>query len=814
MDNSIISLFRQSIRRFIRERGFTFTALLTLALCIGTNIAIFAIIDAVLVRSLPFQKSDRLVIVNNSYPGAGAERSSASFANYWDRRDSIDAFSYVSLYRQGSVTIGKPGSPQRVSTASASPEFFEMLGENLAKGTPFTDENMIWDNWLVAIITDGFWKSEFNSDPDVIGKTFIADAQAVMVIGRLNPGFDFLNNNAVYYSPAANSLEAKQADSRHNNNFQMIARLKDGVSVENAQSQIDAFNVIQLEDDPYKDILINAKYHTIVEPFRDSLVRDFKPMLLILQGGVLFLLLIGGVNLVNLLLIRASGRSKELAICQALGAARKHIAREVLLETTLLTVMGGLLGLVVGYFGIQLLKTIGAQELPLGANIILDIRVAGIALLGTLVLGIILSIPILWFNLHDHIAPILHSVTRGGTAGKAAQTVRHVFIVFQIALAFLLLAGSAMLSLSLKKVLEVPTGFQPTHVLTGSISIPWQNYQEDEEVINFMTRLNNELKTIPGIKEIGTTSGLPFGGNINNNAVVVEGFEMAPGDSIRTHFTSGNQGNVWQALGIPLIQGRYLTAADNEGEAKVCLVDQDLADYYFADINPIGRRLCNGPVFEEDNAATIVGVVGSVKQFDLTNTNKQGAIYFTQKDYNSRYVHLAVRTNMDPTAMAPTLRNAILKLDPELPLEDLQTMEERIDNSLTAKKSPALLAGIFATVALLLASIGTYGVLSYAVAQRNREIGVRMALGAQPEQIRNQFLGLGLKLLGLGTALGLVFIFFAGRAMQTILFDMPTFHPTIVISTTLVMALVTLASCLIPALRAASVSPMKSLASE
>ncbi len=814
MGTSFVTLLNQASRRFVRERGFTLTALLTLALCIAANIAIFAIVDAVLLRALPYDDSDDLVVIYNAYPGAGTDRGGASFTNYWDRREGVDAFSHVSLYQQGSGILGKEGSPVRIPRDRVSPEFFDMMGIAIEEGRTFTDDMMYYDNWLNAVITDTFWKEEFNSDPNVIGKTFMLDSQSVQVIGRLAPGFTMPHRQPKLFMPAASGRDENNPQSRHNGNFQMLGRLAKGTTLENAQSQMDAFNQVQLEDDPYKDLVIGARFHTTVANYHEDLVRDFKPILILLQAGVLFLLLIGAVNLINLLLIRASNRSKELAVCQALGAGRRHIASEVIAETVLLTFVGGLLGLILGYFGITLLTQFGTDQLPLGSTISLGYRVALVSLGGSVLLGVLLAIPILWFNLHNHLAPILQSVTRGGTASKAAQKVRHGFIIFQIGIAFVLLSCSAMMGISLKKLMDVQPGFQPDNVLTGTISMPWQNYQEQEQVEAFVYRLVDKLKTLPGVKYAGTTSGLPMGGNLSKNAMAIEGHEIAAGESIRTHYSSGNCGDYWQALGIPLIQGRLLNDADRQGDARVCVVDQDFVDYYWPDVNPIGRRVSNGPELKEEDMCTVVGVVGSVKFRDLTENNKHGAAYFPQKDYNSRNLFIVLRTEMDPTAMAATLRSTMLELDPSMPVEEIKTMGGLIDETLSSQKSPTLLAGIFAVVALLLAAIGTYGVLSYAVAQRGREIGVRMALGAQPEHIRNQFFALGMKLLTAGIMLGLVGSFFAGRAMQTILFDMPSFHAPSAIGTTIIMGTVTLISCLMPAMRAAGVSPMKSLTNE
>lgn len=801
----------QTLRRLTRERGFTFTVLLTLALCIGANVAIFAVVDAILVRPLPYPGADRLITTINSYPGAGADRSGASLPNYYDRRVAIKAFASTAIHQGGSAIVGEAGSPNRVQRDRVSPEFFSTLGVPLVMGRTFTEEEMFYKDSGVAILTDAFWRGNFNADPRVLGRKFQVDGLPVTVIGVLPPGFRYLSSRAQFFVPAASNLEDRGVNRRHSNNFQLIARLAPGATLADAQAQIDALNAQQLKEDPYAELLKGARFHTNVYFLHADHVRDVRPILLLLQGGALFLLLIGGVNLVNLLLIRASGRAKELAVRQALGASRRHIAREVMLETVLLSVGGGVLGLAGGAGGIRLLSVLGTGQLPLGATIVFDGRVAAVALAVSLVVGIALALPIVWFNLHAKLAPVLQAESRGGTVSRAAQRVRHGFIIAQVALAFVLLTGAGLLGLSLQRLLATTPGFRAQHVLTGQIDLPWKKYPETGPRLAFLERLLAELRAQPGVSAVGLASGLPFTGSSSNNATAIEGVKLAPGESIRTHYTSTAVGDYWQALGIPLIEGRFLEDADNHREQRVCVVDQDLARRDWPGQSALGRRLASDPEFTEKNATTIVGVVGSVKQNDLADTEGLGAIYFPYQNYADSSVSIIVRTPLAPEALAPMLRKVVLQLDPALPVDDLKAMQTRIDDSLVARRSPAVLAGIFAGVALLLAAIGTYGVLAYAVSQRRREIGVRMALGALPQQVLAQFLGLGLKLLLAGIALGGLGAWALGRAMQSLLFGVGTVHAGVLAATAAVLLLVVLAATLLPSYRASQVSPIEAL---
>jgi predicted permease len=807
----MLSSLRHTFRSLAKSPGFAATALATLAICLGANLTIFAVVDAILVRSLPFPHPERLVAVFNSYPGAGVERASASIPNYYDRRSTIKAFASLSIYQDGSIIVGGAGSPTRVPMARVSPEFFSTLGMPLARGRVFTDDQLKYGTDEVAVLTDGFWRSHFSADPNVLGRTFLNDGITITIIGVLPQGFRFLSSAAEFYRPSAHAPEDRQPQSRHNNSWNMIAQLAPGATLADAQAQIDAFNVHQTADDPLAQVIKGSGFHTIVNSLHEDHVHTIKPTLMLLQSGVLFLLLIGSVNLVNLLLIRASGRTKELAIRQALGAGRRHIAAGVVVETTLLTVGGGLLGLLVGSLGIKLLGSLGATQLPLGTSIVFDARLAVVSLAAALVVGLGLAAPIIWFSLHARLASSLQTETRGGTTSRAAQRLRHCFIIAQVALAFVLLSGAGLLGLSLKRVLATPAGFNPDNLLTGQIALPWKNYKDDASHRAFVERLLPALRALPGVTRVAINTGLPFTPINNDSVITVEGYAPKPGDSIRAHYLSAVTSDYWPMMKIPLLRGRLLEDADEHRPERVCVVDQAFADRYWPGADPIGRQLARDVTVNKDNATTVVGVVASVKQSELAETAGHGAVYFPYSAFNSSYFSLLVRTQLPPASLAPTVQKAILQLDPELPIDDLKPMRVRIDDSLIARRSPAVLAGIFAAVALLLAAIGTYGVLAYAVSQRRREIGVRMALGALPQQILALFLGLGAKLVVAGLALGVLLAWVAGRAMQTVLFGVGTWNLGVLAATAGVMLAVVFFAMFLPARRAARVSPIDAL---
>ena len=805
---------RFAFRQLYKAPGFTVTALATVAICLGANLAIFGIINSILLRPLPFPQSDRLVTIFNTYPKAGVENDGSSLTNYYERRGNIPAFSSLSIFRDGSEVVGETGAAEQTEIMRVSPDFFATLGVNLAMGRTFTEDEAEIAKGKgagVAIVTDAYWRQRLNSDPNVLGRDIRVNTMPRKIVGVLPPDFRFLSSEARLFLPIRSRLEERTPQQRHSGGggTHMIARLKPGATMAEAQSQIDAHNAAVEEDNPEAKMMTEAGFRSLVRPLHAEHVRSIRPTLLLMQAGVFFLLLIGAVNLVNLLLIRASGRAKEMAIRRSMGASRAHVVRQVMIETVLLTFVGGLLGLVVGAWGIRLLEVLGADRLPLGAHIAFDGWLALIGLAGAVVLGIGIAVPIAWFNLSSHLAHALQSESRTGTVTRAAQRLRHGFIVAQIALAFVLLAGAALLGLSLKKVMAVSPGFRADHVLTGEVTVPFSY-----NALPFLDRLLEAIGQQPGVGAAGAITNVPLSGETGKSAVTPKGYVPPSGESLQGHYLYQVTGDYFTALGIPLREGRFLTSADSHRADRVCMVDEDFARRYWPNGGALGQRVFQGSDSDDAKLFTIVGVVGAVKQAELTEPQGQGAVYLPFMDSDGINIFVVTRTSQRPEAFAETLRKLVRATNPDLAIDNLRTMDTRITDSLIARRSPALLAGIFAGVALLLAAIGTYGVLSYAVAQRTREIGIRMALGAQRAQIGTQFLSLGLRLLVAGTILGLLGAWLAGKVMQSVLFGVPTLHLATLFGTALVMSTVSLVACLIPARRATKVDPVIALRAE
>ncbi len=806
---------RYAARLLRKTPGFTATALTTLALCLGANLTLFAVVDAVLLRPLPFPDSGRLVSVYNTYPKAGVPNDGCSLPNYYERRGQIPAFSGLAVYRDATAVVGETGTTEQVPVTRVSPDFFSTLGLGPAIGRVFTEMETLEGKNSAAILTDGYWRQRLGADPGVIGRSIRVNAIPRTIVGILPPRFSFLSSQTQIYLPLASSPEERAPQQRHSGTAHMIARLASGATLAEAQAQIDARNAAVEVNGPEARMMADAGFRSLVVPLRADHVAAVRPTLLLVQAGALFLLLIGGVNLVNLLLIRASGRVKELAVRQALGASRQHIVSGALVESMLLALTGGLLGLAAGAGGIRLLALLGVDRLPLGSHVVFDARLALIALAGAIVVGITLGLPVAWLSLRNAVAPGLQAESRGTTAGRSAQRLRHAFIVAQIALAFVLLAGAGLLGLSLQKVMAVSPGFRPEHVLSGQLVLPVRSYSGRQALLAVTERLTAEIGRQPGVQAVGFATNVPLSGISNKSAATPQGHRPRPGEPPHAVYSYSVGGDYFSALGLALREGRFLTEADSRRAERVCVIDEDFARRYWPRGGALGQKIFEGGA--EGNAPeayTVVGVARPVKQAGLVEDEAQGAIYYPFGHRTDHSIYVVVRASLPLESLAPALRKAIRRVDPELPIHDPRMMETRIADSLVARRSPALLAVLFSVIALLLTAVGTYGVLSYAVTQRRREIGLRMALGARPEQVRGQFLALALRLLAAGTALGVLGAWLTGRAMQAVLFQVSPLPVPLLAATIAILGTIALAACLQPAKRAARISPMEALSEE
>ncbi|MBA2306130.1 MAG: ABC transporter permease [Acidobacteria bacterium] len=811
---------RFAARILLKDRAFSVATVLTLGLCIGANAAIFAIVHSVLLRPLPVAGADRLVLLYNSYPKAGVGRASTGVPDYYDRLRETDVFEELALHQQRGVTVGGEGNAERLTGLAARPSLLRLLLAAPVKGRVFTEEEGELGAEPKVVLSHALWQRLFGGRDDAVGQDLRMNGVPHRIVGVLPADFYFMSPDIDLWLPAAFSAAQKSDDSRHSNNWTMVGRLKRGASAEQAQQQVDALNARNLDRFAnMKQILINAGFHTVVTPLQDDMVSRVRRPLYLLWGGVLFVLAIGAVNITNLVLIRSSARMRELATRHALGAGLARLTRQLLTETVLLTLVGGLIGAAIGYWGLTLLAGIGIEALPRSAEIRMDGTVVAFTIALALAVGLLVGlVPVL--NLRQmNLSQAFREEGRSGTSGRGARATRRILVASQVAFAFMLLIGAGLLFASFERVLGVQPGFQADGLLTARVTPPSSRYSEPAQLQAFADRFLESVRTVPGVQGTGLTSNIPFGGDFNDSVILAEGYQMAPGESLISPYQVTVTPGYMEALRVPLKNGRFFTASDTGTSQRVAIVDETLARKFWNGQDPVGRRM-----FSPDNAAdltkpgpntkwiTVVGVVGDTKMAGLvTSDTRVGTYYFPLTQDGMRTMTLAVRTFGEPQSVTGSIRQALRAIDPELPLYGVRTMQERIDETLMDRRTPMMLALMFAGVALFLAAMGLYGVLAYQVAQRTKEIGIRMALGSEPGGIFTLVLREGLGLLGAGLAIGLGGAFAIRRAMESQLYGVSAMDPVVLGSVASVLALVAVVACAVPARRAARIDPMIAL---
>ncbi|CAN5658554.1 ABC transporter permease [soil metagenome] len=802
---------RYALTLLLKQKSFTAAALITLALCTGANAAIFSVLNSVLLKPLPYAGADRLVRIYNSYPRAGVERAGAAAPDYFDRREHIEALETVAMLQGRGMTIGETGRPERIVGHAVTPSFFGMLGVSAAVGRTFVAEEGEHDNHRHAVLSWSLWHERFSGSADVLGETIRINDVDHTIVGVMPRGFVFEDPDVRVWVPLAFPEEARSDNARHSNNWEMIALLRPGATITQAQQQIDALNARNMEQFPqFAELLRQVDYRTYVVDYRSDLIRDVSSTLWLLQAGVLLVLLIGCVNIANLVLVRSTTRHRELATRSALGAPRSRLVRQLLTESVVLASAGGVLGLFVGWGSVRAFSSFATERLPRGSEVAFDASALLATLAVSLVAGLLFgAIPVARL-LRADLSGVFRDEGRTGTSGRVTHRWRGALVVAQVSLACALLVGAGLMIASFARTLAVDTGFETENVLTASVSLPFARYGEAATRRQFTDNLLERVRALPGVSEAGVTNVLPFGEEYNANAVTPEGYSPQPDDAVVAPTIGLVSDGYFEAMGMEIIGGRTFTRSDTEGALDVAVIDRRLAERFWPGQDVLGKRIAQGVTAggNELRYFTIVGVAEPVRTRALAGEESVGNLYFPAAQIPPARLFLVLKTTVSPVSVTNSLRRTLLELDPDLPLYDVRTLDERVARSLVTERFRMMLLAGFGMLALFLAAVGIYGVLAYAVAQRSAEIGIRMALGSSSTAIFRMVVVQGARLLGIGLVLGVAGSLALGRLVRSMLYGVEPTDPLVISAVLALLSATALIACLLPARRAMKVDPL------
>ena len=808
---TLVQDLRYAVRSLLSHPGFTVVAVLTLALGIGANTAIFSVVNGVLLAPLPYRAPDRLVTVNHFYPSLNNLRAPVSVPGFRDYSARTDLFASAAVENGMAMNLTGSGDPERVNVTLVTGQFFPLLGVAPALGRSLQPDEAEAGKNHVAVLSWGFWQRKFGGDRGVLGRKLTLDNEDYEIVGVMPARFqDFFSPRTDLFAPAV-FKPADFADNRRTNEYlPFIGRLAPGVTVERAQTELHAL-AVRLRTtytnsySPDWDLKVTA--------LSDEASRGVRSGLLLLLGAVAAVLLIACANVANLQLARTAARARDIAVRVALGASPRRLMRYLLTESVVLALAGGAVGVLLALWGVPALLALSSGNLPATARVGVDIRVLGFAVLVSLGTGLLFGFaPALQMARTD-----LHeSLKEGGRSvgHRSSLRLRRGLVVSTVALALTLLVGAGLLIRSFARVVGVDPGFRPDHLLTFSVSLPAAKYPNDTVRVQVLQRLNAALNATPGVVSAGGTSNIPFGGNWSTGSFNVEGYQPPPNTPMPWGDMRLVTPTYLATMRAPLKAGRQFTDADRAGSPAVCIVDEELVHRYWPNVDPIGKRITFNNLSDSSiQWIQVVGVVGHMAHEGL-DAQKRVQVYFSIAQQGLPFLGFTVRTTGDPLAALGAVRAAVRSVDPELPLANVASMDHLIEQSTGTRRFAMLLLGGFAMLAMTLASIGLYGVMSYTVTQRARELGVRLALGADAREVLGLVLLQGLRLALTGVAIGLLAAFAVTRVMKNMLFNLSATDPLTFLTIALLLVAVALVASYLPALRATRVDPIVALRSE
>jgi putative ABC transport system permease protein len=790
---------RYAIRRLAKSPGFALVAVGALALGIGANTAIFSVVNSVLLRPLPYPAPEQLVQLWESRPQQNMPRVEIAPHEFLAWADQCQSFQRLAATDVAQYNLTGRGEPERVTGALVTAGYFPLLGAAPAHGRAFLEEEDRPGSDNVVVLGHELWRSRFSSDPSVVGQTVSLDGVACTVVGVLPRGFR-LPGGAALARPIAFGSEDRARPGNHFLN--VFGRLKDGVTLAQAEAEMAAV-AARVEQSLGGT---NVGHQVAVVSLHEQVVGGARTSLLVLLGAVALVLLIACANVANLLLARAAARRREVAVRAALGASRWRIVRQLLAESLLLAGLGGALGLLLAVWGVDLLVGLDPTGVQRAGEVTLDWRVLAFTFGLSLVTGLLFGLaPALQASKAD----LVESLKEGGRSGQglARSRLRGALVVAEVALTLVLLVGAGLLLKSFGRLLAVDSGLDPHNVLTMDVALPPAKYAEPQRITAFYEQLLQEAAALPGVRAAGAVSVLPLAGDDNSNFVQIEGrAPLPPGQAMRAGRRNVSV-DYFRAIGIPVRRGRVFTPADTAEAQRVLVINEAMARSFFAGEDPVGQRVRTG---DKSPWVEVVGVVGDVRHRGL-DVDTRPEMFFPQLQTPSRQMTLVVRAAGDPEALAVPLRERVRAIDRDQPVGNVKTMEAWLSESVASRRFSAAVLGVFAAVAAGLAALGLYGVVSYSVAQRTHEIGLRVALGARPRDVLRLVIGQGMLLTLVGTAVGVAAALALTRVMSGLLFGVGATDAGVFVTVPLLLAAVALLACYVPARRATKVDPMIAL---